>query len=349
MRLGTGVNTAAIYTRDGRSELLPIEGATDVEWGRRINAYSEAKVTVAARLSRDCWSALGDVHTWAHSLVVHRDGRRVWEGPVVDMELGAEHVTVAARDVSAWLTRRRIRVKRVTATPVSVLTEAASTITAAFALDDPNVVAHVTTAADPSPPLAARDVKPNSGYYYDDLGALVEKGLLWTVVGRRIVLFTADALLGRTDPLMPERDLLVEVGVVESGEALATRATAAAEGVAGSAVPAGVPAGGVDPYYGLHDMLTEAGDEKKQARLEALAEVALRGAYPAPQALTIPQGARLDCDAPLPIDMLIPGVTVPVESHATPRRISATFTLAGVTVKQGQETEEVTIDLGTTG
>lgn len=346
-RLGQETTTASIYTRDGRSELLTIGGVSEVEYGRVPNAYSEARLTVLSRLDRDCWSSLGDVHTWAHTLVLHRGDERVWEGPITDVSLSQSAVNLQAFDVSAWLTRRRVYRKRITGkgVEVGVLGEARIILNRAFGADDPNVLDHVVTVADPEEPTTAREVKPNEGYYYDDLGTLVGAGLQWTTVGRSIVLGTENVLLGRTATLVPERDTTAEVTLSESGADLATAVTAANEGVVGSAQAAGLPGEGVSDFYGLHDMLTENLDRKRVEGLRKVARTAVRRRYPAPQVVTFPEGSALDPDTPIPFAHLVPGTAVPLESNATPRPVSATFVLGEVKVKQTVEGEAVTVTL----
>lgn len=340
--LGTGEYAASIFSRDGTTELLTLDGTTAIEWGRVRNAYSEASVTVQASLRPECWSELGDVHTWANSLVLFRDGDRVWEGPIVTIPLSSTAVTFQARDVLAWPTRRRVRSKRVIKKDdpaESVLDEGELTLTRAMSPDDPNVLAHLRIIADPDPPTTKRDLKPNQGYHYDDLVALTGSGLNFTAVGRSIVLWTDNVVLGRTEVLVPERDTVNAVELIETGADLATRVTAAAEKEAGTYTPSDLP-GGVSPFYGLHDMLTDPRGRKHTAYLETVAQRAQRRAYPAPTRVTFPQDARLDCAAPLPISTLVPGTVVPVVSDATPRRIDATFILESLKVTVGENGDE---------
>lgn len=345
--LGNGHNVASIYTRDGRSELLSIDGVSDLSWGRTQGAFSEASVSVLARLTPDCWSSLGDVHAWAHSLVIHRDDERVWEGPLRNVSLSAGKVDLVAGDVSAWLTRRRIRLKRKTGdTEVSVLSEAQTVLSRAFGPDDPNVLTYVQTIPDSSAPTTARDVDANSGYYYDDLGSLVGAGLQWTVVGRRIVLFTDNVFLGQTEVLVPELHTTADVILAESGDDLATAVTAANEKVEGTAYATGLGSvAGVSDFYGLHDMLTENLDRKKAAGLQKVAARAARHRYPVPQVVVFPDDTALDPAAPIEVRDLVPGTLVPFATNATPRPKSGTFVLTGMGVKQDAEGETVTVSL----
>lgn len=350
--LGSGTYALAIYDRRGEARLLELEtsGVTELKWGRVRNAYSEATVTLlGANVSGRCWSALGNVHTWAHTLVIFRNDERVWEGPIVTISTTTRAVTFYARDVVSWLTRRRVARKRYlpeTGPALSVLGEAALSVSRALAPDDPNVAPFLLTVDDPTPPLTRRSLKPNEGYYYDDLVNLCEEGLNFTVVGRRLVLFTDNTALGRTETLVPERDTVAELELTESGLDLATQVTVSTDKRSWTDDPPPPVTDGLDPFYGLHDMLADARGRKSVAGLANVADAALRSSYPAPVRVAFPQDARLACEAPLPVAALVPGTYVPVESTATPQPVAATFVLDSVAVSLAQTGEEaVTVNL----
>lgn len=351
-RLGVGRNTAAIYDRRGEHLLLPIAHATEVQWGRTRNATSTASVTVTTAMDPGCVTALGSVHTWGHELVIFRDEQRVWEGPINRISYTRAGVTIAAVDETGWLARRRIRLARgpvldTSAFPVPqpVTTEGDLILTRAFAPDDPNVLAHRATFTHASAVEVVRDVQANSGTYADDLNALTDQGLNYTAVGRAILLWPDVRLLGRTDTIVPERDMVTEVEVTEDGDDLATQATAYnREGLARTVSADGVTAG-VSTFYGLHDRLVDAGDITTGAALTEVATAAIDLAHPAPLLVTVPSGAKLTCEAPVAIEHLVPGVLVPIESAVTARKVTATLVLDAVSVTQGPGGEDVTITL----
>lgn len=339
--IGSGFNTAYIYDRLGRTRLLPLPRAQKIEWGRALSDVSTTTVEIAAQ---DCTPKLDQVHAFGCSVVVFRQSgsgpaKRVWEGPVRKIKSKPRGgLTIEATDVIGLTDRRRIRAARLLAgTPVR--DELVWTITQAFTPDDPNVLAHVQvtgTAGD----LIDRDVAVGSGMHLADLGTLTNAGGRYTALGRRIILFTAYDNLGRTKSLRPEDHLTDDVEIIEDGDDLMTSAWARDD--SGNVGEYDVDVDGVDDYYGRVDGLLSSGsDEEGVASLTNRAEFAVRSNYPARQIITVPDGAALQCDAPFPIETLVPGTLIPVvTSTATGRRISATMMLAQVKVTQDANSNE---------
>jgi phage replication-related protein YjqB (UPF0714/DUF867 family) len=79
---------------------------TEVHWERRLNETSQAYITVAKPgRDPACCALLGEIHPWCHELTIYRDGQLVWQGPVVMVEETLDAITVTANDVTAWLAR----------------------------------------------------------------------------------------------------------------------------------------------------------------------------------------------------------------------------------------------------
>lgn len=53
--------------------------------------------------SFDCCGPLGNVRSWRHRLVIYRDDRCVWDGPITNVEWGVDSVEIFAEDVLSWL------------------------------------------------------------------------------------------------------------------------------------------------------------------------------------------------------------------------------------------------------
>jgi hypothetical protein len=349
--LGSGVNRAYIYDRQGQSRLLAIPSVEQVGWGRVLCDISQATVSVvvpSAGAEREaCCNDLGKIHTWAHTLVVFRDDGRVWEGPVIRLEHTARGLSIVAWDVLGWTKKRRIKAARVLlGTPV--IPEAQTAVSRAFSGDDPNVLAFVQTVGTSLGRNVDRDVQVDSAYYADDLSSLADAGLRFTTVGRRIILAAQNTTIGQTALLLPEQHILGEVTVIEDGEALATAASARDDKGHAAYVNAGVA---VDPFYGLVESIvsTGAGAQPTAASVTSYATTERNDHYPAPVYLSIPDGAVLNPRSPFPIESLVCGSLVPAISRATCVDVQATFMLTAVNVAQttsGESTtEQVTITL----
>lgn len=345
--LGSGFSTAYIYDRQGQTRLLSLPRASAISYGRSLSQVSVASVTIEAQ---HCTPALDQVHAWAHSLVIYRNdgqggnGRRVWEGPIRVIPTNANQLIIQATDVLGHGQRRVIRTgRRLEASPAR--TELSWSVTQMFTPDDPNVLAFVELTGTAGPNVS-RDVAPYSGYHADDLGTLTGGGGAFTVLGRRILLFSDTDTLGRTETLRPEDHLEAQVDVVEDGDALLTWGAARDDnGVTGIYATG---ADGVDPYYGRVDGLVGSGTgNSTPAALETRARTAVRRAYPTRQIIQVPDGAQVRCNAPFPLEVLVPGTMVPVvTTTATGRTIRASMMLSTVNVSQtpgGDEAVTVTL------
>lgn len=344
--LGEGINTAAIYSRGGASELLPLKAVSGLEWGRNRNAFSTAQVTVTGDDGN--YGQLGDVHAWAHELVLFRNTRRVWEGPIRYLDWGRGNTVIYAVDVLGWLARRRIKAYRqvVEGAESPVTTEMDLDLTRAFALDDPDVLTHRLVLHHTDEAKIARDVAPNSGMYDTDFTSMAGQGGNFTVIGRRAILFPDEVLLGRLDPLT-DKHTTAEIRVAEDGDALATSETATnSDGLVATVVADSTDVDdttGVSAFYGLHEQLRAADDMHTTAGLSAVAARAVAQLYPAPTVINMPGDSVLKPTAPFTVEQLVPGVLVPVESTATPRRTSGSFILDSMKVTQGPSGEQVTV------
>jgi len=340
--LGCGINSAAIYDRNGEQELLPLPNASVVSWGRRLNDISAGAVTIKAD---DCTPELDNIHASAHSLVVHRRtgpdaGKRVWEGTIRRKRDLRNALVIEAKDVLGLTEKRMIRTSR-KLQDVVVNDELLWSVQRAFALDDPNVLTFVQSLG-PAGDLVDRDVAAWGAKHSEDISNLAGIGGRYTVIGRSIVLFADSHTLGRTPVLSPENHLLADVEIIEDGDLLLTAVTSRDDNNRRGSV------GGVDPFYGLvEDVVSPGPGKHSQAALIRYAQRVLDQSYPAPVQLDIPDGATLRQDAPFPIELLVPGIMVPVETTtATGRTLQMTAVLASLDVTQtGNADEVVTITL----
>lgn len=340
MPLGSGTSQAVVYARDGLDRLLPLPTGSALDYNRVRNGISEANITLLAGDDL-LWEGLKKVHTWTHELVMFRDGQRVWEGPIRRISRGRDSVVIQASDVLGWTQRRKVTTDRVITTLSSVVTEADLDLDRAFAGNDPNVLAHVLARVHADVSTITRDVKANSGYYYDDLTNLASQGLQFTVLGRRIILAAVEDVLGVTEPLVLERDTSVVPVVVEDGDSLATRATAT-----GDDDTSGTYTGSTS-YYGLLDLIVPAEGVTDTTALTGVARRAQQANFPAPQRVVIDGDAALDPTAPVTLADLVPGVHVPVTS--LDQGVTTTMVLESVKVSEGSGGETVTVTLNQAG
>lgn len=326
--LGSEDNRAYIYDRLGQAELLELP-AESVEYNRALCEVSRSTIVVAPS---KCTPGLSEIHPWAHSLVIQRAGRRVWEGPVRKVTHGRAGMTILGSDVAGWMERRLIRTAR--ALTGTVMGELAWTVAQAFAPDNPNVTQFVQSLAAGGGSIL-RDVKIGADYHHDDLGSIVSAGGRWTTLGRAILLWHEAHTTGRTHTLVPEDHLLAEVEVVEDGDNLGTLVLARDDNGARASV------GATDSYYGLVELGVSVQGTSDVPTLTRNATANRNQAYPAPLSIEVPGDAQVACDAPFPLHQLVPGVQVPVETTtATALKLRGSFILDGVKVTQSAGADE---------
>lgn len=339
--IGAGENRAYIATRDGRTMLLEVP-LTSIEWSRSLCAISRATLNVAPA---KCTPDLGRVHPWAHSIVVFRNEERVWEGPLRKRLDSRTGLTMTASDVLGWTERRPIYATR-EVTGVSVRDEAATIINAAFLPDDPYVLAHVQVLGGVPTVTGDSALTYAEKYGSQVLADLAASGARWTVLGRSILLWDEAYSIGSLLDLSPEDHLLDDVDVTEDGDLLATDVIARNDdGVIARVIQ---DAGGdpADDFYGAVQQIVSS-SAVLPAGVTRTAAQTLNRAYPTPISINVPDNAALRCDAPFPIEALVPGMLVPVSTTtATAREVRGTFMLTGLTVKQNAGSpEQVTITL----
>lgn len=107
--LGCGVYEAYFKTRGGDTLVCRARNLTQLTWGRKLNGFSEAKLTFALNgQDSECCNCVGTINPWEHELAIYRDGQEVWCGPIVNGGIDLEGLTAEyeARDLSAWFDHR---------------------------------------------------------------------------------------------------------------------------------------------------------------------------------------------------------------------------------------------------
>jgi len=291
--LGCGHHRVFVYDRGGRVLRGEIKPLTRVQWGRKRDDIGNCLITTNG-FDQDCCVLLGDLQSWAHELVVFRDGIRVFEGPITRITYTSDNVEVEAKDVMAYLYRRVMRqgyndaYRRIDLTPLTppapvgqpgggpytiigsnTVVERALQITLnALAYKDPNVLQYVTAityADDATENRIVPDVSRSAWEEIDDLAATA--GLDYTTVGRRILYWDTHRTIGRL-PEMRDGDFSDPVIVTEYGMQLANwYAVTNNNGVAGIAYPAGHDQVTWDERYGPVEMVSSAYGEQEGANV----------------------------------------------------------------------------------
>jgi len=373
--LGCGTYRVFIYDQGGRTPRGEITPVSNLTFSRRRDDISACVVDTNG-FGPDCCRLYADLRSWAHELVVFRDEKRVWEGPITRITYTTQSVEIEAKDVMAYLYRRIMRqgyndsfqmVDPVTGLPVTsggvqrglrtVVERAQMIIVNALAPSDPNILPHLTALNGPDDARQSRvvaDYSQTAWEQVDDLAATA--GLDYTTVGRRIILWDTHRAIGRL-PEMRDNDFDQPPIVTEYGMQTANyEAVTNGSGVWGAVRPKDEPF--PNAYYGPIEMLASAYDEASAATDEALTPAArqalitqlesqaqrnIAGRWPSPIVVRVPDNSMLNPQVGVGFDQLVPGVWIPLRSEGTCRQVGQWQKLDSVTVVADTNGEKVQV------
>lgn len=369
-QLGTGSYRVFVYEQGGQQIIGEITDQTLLRYRRIRDDISNCTVMYNGTDDQIC-ELLGNIRCWMHEIVVFRNGRRVWEGPITRLTYYTDRVEVEAQDVMAYLYRRIMRqgyndsyrlltvqddttggVVQVQTGLNTVVERASRIIVNGLAPHDINILPYLTRfdfEDDARQSRVVPDYATTCWQEVDDLAATA--GLDYTVVGRRIILNDTHRPIGRL-PQMTNGDFSEPPIVSEYGMQLANYyAVTNGNGVWGHARP--LAEGDNNEFYGPVELLTsaygetEAGPEEvltQEARaqlIETLEQQAARGIasrWPTPLVVRVPDNSTLNPHVEIGFDQLVPGVWVPLVASGTCR-----------SVEQWQKLDEVTIEVTPSG
>lgn len=322
--LGDGQDLRVFLVTRGATAVLAEIKPTSGSFTRELDATSTLSMTgtVTGSLGDSCCEDWEDLDTWATEILVFRDGRDAWCGPVTDIAYNYGVISVEADDLTAWWDRRTVP-------------------TLSYdGVDLADIFVGVHEAAmeeDPSPNITIDAVRVGlrgsrsvltTQYVYavDILREIAETSLDYTAYGRNILVRGAEI---DADPwlVLHDEHWTEPPTVRKRGNEQATRVVVRGEGVQSVATAS---AAYLD-YYGL---LTRTFDESSitdQASCDRAAQTRL-DMLKDPLYIETPAGAKLKTSAPITLAQLIPGMRIRVDTQATCKKIVGDFRLQKVTV-----------------
>lgn len=325
-------HTAFAYERGGKKRLLQLGPLSSIDWERVGDDVSLANLRMSAST---CDADLNAVEPGRHEVVIFRGEQRVWEGPLTYMSLYGDEVEIQARDVMHYayrtICRRRYSNKYPNVT--TCIKRSVQILRTELGrqwerIEPPiNVLPYLQAIERADDSKTSRNTAAYQQTVFDDIDSMARtSGMDYTVVGRRIILHDTDTALGRT-PTLSELDLAGDVKVTVYGmEVAAFAAVTGGDGQVGTAEGVnGYP----DPYYGAWEILDDAYDEDEgtdmpsQAELESQAARNVSARIPTPVELRVQDGSSVAATSPLyDVDLLVPGVQIPVIASFPQRPLS---------------------------
>lgn len=309
-----------IYDKGGRQRLHKIDGVETVQWNRVRDDISTADILIRPTINDDFLSLL---RPWRHEMVLFRNGRRVWEGPLTLLDFNKGYVGLSAKDILYW--SRRTIIKNLYASrrpPLKAVRLMEMLFRREMAIHEQlspqlNLLPNLTIIDEPDTVTTTREIEPGKSYVWEELDEMAYRaGIDYTVVGRQVFIFDTHDEIGLVRK-MTDTDFPDGVRVVLYGAELAT-----ASGV--TDLHEGFEmVGGPDDYYGnielLHtaygvpDVPTEDWEPPTPAELLSQAERNFRGRYPLPLKVDVGENAALNPNtADELMEQFVPGTRIPL-------------------------------------
>lgn len=325
-------HTAFAYERGGKKRLTEVGPLSSIDWERVGDDVSMANMRLSAST---CDADLTNLEPGRHEIVIFRGEQRVWEGPLTYATFYGDVIELQARDVMHYAYRTIMRRAYNNAYPntATCIDRASNILRTEFnrqweRINPPiNVLPYLTPIRRTGDSRTTRKTIAYQSTVFDDIDSMARtSGMDYTVVGRRIILHDTDTALGRT-PTLSELDIAGDVKVTVYGMEVA--AFAAVTGGDGQVGTANAVNGFPDPYYGAWEILDDAYDEDEgtdapsQSELNSQAQRNVNARIPTPIELRVQDGSSLANTSPLyDVDLLVPGVQIPVIATFPLRRLS---------------------------
>ena len=353
---GCTTHRAYVYDRGGMKNLGELFPLTRVKWARERDEMSVGNI-LAHSLSPTCDQLVAEVEPGRHELVVFRNGKRVWEGPIQRTEEKGSAFEVDARDITHYLNRTAMRSAYSNAYPNIVTGPArlqkiiATELARKEAQSPPiNVLPYLDVRVSAQSARTARSTKAYASYVYEELESMAARsGIDYTVVGRRLIINDTHESIGQ-GPALTDNDFIGDLAISSYGSELATvQIVTDGQGRAASVRV------GSDSYYGEVELLTTAYQEAEgvavapQITLEDMTAQAQRnasGRYPTPVVLRVPASTTLDPRTADDImDYLVPGVRFMVRATRSRRKMQQLQKLDRVAFEETEKGEEISVTL----
>jgi hypothetical protein len=292
----------------------------------------------------------------------------VWEGPITRISGTHDALEIEAQDVMVYVYRRILRQGYNDAYRIingqqvgmkTVVQRATRIIMNCLAYDDPNVLGYLTPVENSEDAKNSRVVNDFTTTAWEEIDNLAaQAGLDYTVVGRRIVLWDTHRPIGRL-PEMRDGDfsdspIVTEYGMsasnffgVTNNDDVFGYATEVSPGD-DDAGPTGwleqlASAYGQSEADATSRELTRADKEQLKITLGEQAQRNLKGRWPPPLVVRIPDNSTLSADLNIGINQIVPGVWIPLRATDTVRKVSQWQKLDSMEVSEDSQGERISV------
>lgn len=322
MTLGCGEDVHLLLTTRGGERVLAELSPVDGRFSRMLDGTSELSTSmiVGGAFDVNCCEDLSEIRPWATELCVFWDGLIAWCGPVVQVTFTAETVSLVAKDLTAWWSRRAIPTSSYANTDLATIFQNYHD----QAMDQ-DASPNFTIAVTPTNITGSRTVKiPTVAWTV--MSELAQTAVDFTAYGR-VVLVGGQEVPAQPHLTLQDSDFEAPLEVGERGDLMANRVI-----VVGAP---GITAEAEDTdfirFYGLVERVFYESTILDESSAQALANTRL-AIFRDPTFLQAPQGKALKSTAPMTLAELIPGARIRVASDSTCRTLTTDFRLRSVEV-----------------
>lgn len=366
---------AVIVDRGGGRKVAQLGDVGRVAYGRALSGKSQATVEILGEACRRQAEVLARINPRRHELVLYRDNLRVWEGPITEVKLLPDRTSVEASDVIEYLD----------GTPLTQWWPSQEDGGPALAGDRiEEIITHELTIpytmpvgwppgnvtfkrweqlAPPANVLPHLDVRPGALETTADtlafemsvgehLSNLAQGGLRYTALGRKLIVWDQALSIGETRALS-ENDLgeRLNLYVTSRGFTVVQHVIGQSSGDPFDLSNVGSAGATDEGYYGAWTLIDTLQEENEDGDPEeGLAQQAKR-LYDERKLMRLDIATHgsgsIRLSDTLTLQMLVPGVIVPVKANYRGRQASSRYLLQGVSVDEAADGEKVGITLAT--
>lgn len=363
------VHTVMIYDRGGMSRIGEITRLSRVEWSRDRDGVSEALIRIEGTSCSAQRDMFKNISTKRHELVIFRGEDRVWEGPIFRISDEGFRITIAAKDVCAYLFGTALtrewdnsssNATTMTARMGAIieyelqhdrvgrsLGGSPVVIPAWESLDPPvNILPHLQIHHFPNEARTAAKTMPFELTVGEHLASAARtSGIDYCAVGRAIHLWDTSRSIGQTR-VLTEKDFYGNVITTDYGSDHTQGSYVVGQGgMYGEAIEAEHM-----DYYGpwmkiFNAYNEEATEAPTQAELNSQAARNVSGRSPVPMEVRVPDNSTIRLSETLTIHDLVPGVRVPLRATLNARTADQDQKLDHVRVVEEANGETISVTL----
>lgn len=347
--LGIGDYQFVIADRGGITRLGVIDATITMNMTRPRDDTGSCNLNIASP-SGACCAFLANVRTVRHELIVFRDGVRVWEGPITRLAYFKDRIELDAKDITWYMSRRALEMGfDYTGLSVNAIDLIYNVLAFHYpSSDELNIGRFLSKINSSDDARTAAKYLAYSRTVFELLDKYAEDGGIdYVVNGRRLIIHDTHCR-AHVLPKMVESDFDGEIGVVEYGSELITRAIT--NTTDGRYHLATAPQEYIDYYGNIDKVVTnesEGGEDEVELEeaLKTQSDRSLVSGYPSSVEIHVPDNTRVDPCCNIDYQDFVPGAWLPIETFSVCRKMTQWQRIASVSTLYDSTGETVNITL----